>query len=706
MKIIILISIFLSSFAAYAVSFNIEDRILARNYHLDSFPVIFGEKYFSDRNEFKKKLRALPESKQKQALELIKALDKHFPEKLLMPLIYWRLINPSRKNVARVLSYTLLDKTLVLRDYADDPSFEANVETLQLLRKVSRIPELETDKIMKTLLPIFLEKGRILSEIGEDDILIQAILETELFTFDLKEELGQRQVYCLDHYGIIGGNNIELLNYNDTSFSKMEFFNHNTITHGGVLDFKSSLIQIPGNDGGHPSLNEPLFKKIVTMIDSAEDSIFMDIFIMGGTLGATIAEHIVETTKKRLAKNPKFKVVILHDFGSHFDLSDEVLPIFKYIEKERESDKKLAKSLFLLSANTQRHPAGTPFAISNLIPRRADSLEKQKSSVSYTPSKIDHSKILVVDGNTDSPKAWVGSKNLSDNDGGYSFDNAVYIHGPAAALIQHSYYKDLKAALTDDTKEVASFPLKEFNNLKYQDSKDQILESFKITRKAVSFRGSDSIRLTEADVSGTIKNTRNMIIDMIQKAESHIFLEQQFLYDPYIVDALIKRKIQRTQLDIRAIVDHNESLKMGGIPNTVFMRELKSYGIKMRTRKTHVLNAKFPDGSEKTFHQENHRKIISIDGKQLLTGSSNLNPDSLQGTFREFGVQIFNPDQIKNFEAEFLSTWEDPDKIMELDIENYQAIIGGHKMSKSFSKLINGIASLLLRTKDDLEGRD
>jgi phosphatidylserine/phosphatidylglycerophosphate/cardiolipin synthase-like enzyme len=485
----------------------------------------------------------------------------------------------------------------------------------------------------------------------------------------------------------------------------MEFFNHNAITNGGVLDFKSALIQVPGDDGGHPSLNEPIFKKIVTMIDEAQESIFMDLFIIGGTLGATIAEHIVETAKKKLASNPKFKVFILHDFGTHFELSNEIMPIFQYIEKKRKEDKKLQNAIVLLQANTQRHPEGVPFAISNLIPRRVKSVEKQREAISYTPTKIDHSKVIVVDGNSDSPKAWVGSKNLSDNDGGYSFDNAVYIHGPAAALIQHSYYKDIEAALTKDPMELQKFPTELIDNSTYHSRKSEILKSFKVTKKKVPYKGSDSVRLTEADVNGTIRNTRNLIIDMIQKAESHIYMEQHFLYDPYIVDALIKRRIQKTQLDIRVLVDHNERFKMGGIPNTVFMRELKSYGIKMRSRMTHSLLAKFPNGSEKVFHQENHRKIISIDGKQLMTGSSNLNPDSLQGTSREFGVQIFNKDQIKKFEAEFLATWEDPDKVMELDVENYQAIMAGHKMSKSFSRLINGIASMLLRAKDDLEGR-
>ena len=405
MNRIILYFTFLISLSSYAVSFNIDDRIMARNYHLDSYPIFFGEKVFSDKNVFKKKLRSLSKKKQKRVLHFIQELDDIFPEKILLPLAYWRTMNPSLKNVARILTYTLMDKILIMRDYADDPSYKARIEILQKLRELTRIPNIETDKIMKTILPIFLEKGQLLSEIKEDKILIQAIKETKILTIDLKNILNRSQVYCLDHYGIISGNEIELLSDNDTSKNKIQFFNHNAITNGGVLDFKSELIQVPNNGQGHPSLNEPIFKKVISMIDKAQESIFMDLFIIGGTLGATIVEHLIETVKKKLISNPKFKVFILHDFNHNVEISNEITPIFTYIEKRRGDDKKLHDAIILLQANTQRYPDGIPLATSNLETRRVDVVEKENDVSSNSSTKIDHSKVIVIDGNTDSPKA-------------------------------------------------------------------------------------------------------------------------------------------------------------------------------------------------------------------------------------------------------------------------------------------------------------
>lgn len=703
----ILLCLFIS-LSAQGASFNLHDRKASREFQKDSWPILFGKKEFRNRDAFKKVVNNLSKRKRNKIKSLIKELDGLIPEKILIPFVYWREIEKSQRNVAKIISYLLLDKVLILRDYADDPSYDKNIEALNTLRSITRIPALETDKIIQTLLPIFMEKGQILSGISENKILIQAIKETDLFTLDLQESLGLRQTYCLDHYGFIKGNKVKLLNYNDTTTSKIDFFNHHAITNGGVLDFKSSLIGMPDNNGGHPSFNEPIFKALKEMVKKSKDSIFVDIFLFGGTIGATLAEYMLDQTLEKLKKNPNFKLVILHDYATHYGLKDEMLPIFKYLEKRRKENQKLENSFFLLQSNIQRHPPGIPFAISNLIPRNANTFDVLKERSSYYESKIDHSKVMVIDANTDNPEAWVGSKNWTDHSGGYYFDNAVHIEGPAAALVQHSYYSDIEAALTTDENETKWFYYQEegLDNKKYHSKKKQILKSFKVTRKKYSYKGSDTVRLTEADVNGTIKNTRNMLIDMIQKAKHHIYMEQLFLYDPYIVDALIKRKIQQTALDIRILVDHNGNFKMGGLPNSIFLRELKSYGIKIRARNTISVDNTFPDGSSKTYFQENHRKITSIDGKALLTGSSNLNPDTLQGSFREFGVQLFTTSEIKRFETEFLEDWKDPEKVVELDILNFQAILGGHKMSKEFSRLINGVAAMLLRAKDDLEGRD
>ena len=90
---------------------------------------------------------------------------------------------------------------------------------------------------------------------------------------------------------------------------------------------------------------------------------------------------------------------------------------------------------------------------------------------------------------------------------------------------------------------------------------------------------------------------------------------------------------------------------------------------------------------------------------QMLIGSSNMNPDTFQGSFREFGAQIFNKAIISKFEADLVRDWGDENKTMALEIEGRQLIIGGKTLSPAASDLVNSIGSQLLRIKDELEER-
>ena len=216
---------------------------------------------------------------------------------------------------------------------------------------------------------------------------------------------------------------------------------------------------------------------------------------------------------------------------------------------------------------------------------------------------------------------------------------------------------------------------------------------------------SESVRIAEANVDGTVKNVRNILIDMIARAQHHVYMEQLFIYDKYITDALIKRKLQQPTLDIRILADHNGNFGMNGFPNTIFIKELMSYGIQVRARSTIGTTTSLPNGEKRTYHQENHRKISSVDSSELLVGSSNLNPDTLQGSFREFGAQVFDRGAIGSFEKYFLADWVS-DRTMALDMENLKLNIGGSELSVELSALLNDLGAILLRSKDAIEKKD
>lgn len=145
---------------------------------------------------------------------------------------------------------------------------------------------------------------------------------------------------------------------------------------------------------------------------------------------------------------------------------------------------------------------------------------------------------------------------------------------------------------------------------------------------------------------------------------------------------------------------------MGGLPNTLFLDQLLEHGVEVRARKTLGIEAHFPNGKTQEYHQENHRKITSVDGQVLLVGSSNLNPDTLQGSFREFGAQIFDANEIRKFESSFNEDWNDDAKVGPFyEGEALQLRVGGKTLSPELSRVLNNVGATIIRAKDDLEKR-
>lgn len=473
---------------------------------------------------------------------------------------------------------------------------------------------------------------------------------------------------------------------------------------------------------GHISfVQDDIYKRIRQMVDRSKDSIFIDIFLFGGTLGWTLANYIIEEAIVKHSQNPRFKFLLLHDYATNYNMKTEMMPVFELL---KQASKKYP-FIFLLQANIQRHPPGIPFNLTGMIEKPAKLPRSIENQNTYFESKIDHSKVIVIDAQTDRAEAFFGSKNWTDHSGGYYYDDAIWVKGPAAALAQASYFDDIDAALTLD--------LFERNWMFYRDHPDYqgydndrylvgnrrqaILDWFKIKTKDYAEVGGQVVRLAEANVDGRIKNARNILVDMISKAESYIYMEQLFMYDSYINSALVKRLRQRPDLDVRILADHNGNFGFNGLPNTMGFRQMAQAGVKIRARKLLKAEAHFSIGGEpkeQHYHQENHRKLTVIDDKVVLGGSSNLNPDTLQGSFREFGAQYFGttPQQKaeiariaqgikRDFENQDIT---EPFEVIEMP-QSFQLNLFGKKVSPQASHLINAILSTIIRSKDDLEQR-
>lgn len=708
-KVFLILIALLLSLGVFAQEVSIQDRIKTEDFYRKVYSSVFGLPDFGLSKDFKKAVNSLPPAKKEELLRATKELDELIPANILRPLLYWRFISPDVHKQRDVLQFAMLNKLLVLRDAIDNPLRLDTMEALELLRQV-------TGKFNVNSLNLFsmtekdLEAKALSLGHAELDAFIEGVRSDAILSLDIEKRLPGVAPYSLSYQGFIPGNIVKLQSENRRDLDRIEWLNNHVIFNGGTLDFEAPYVKMPTerDPTGHPVfMQDPIYIQIKDMIDRAQDSIFIDIFLFGGTLGATLSEYLFEQVKIKKQMNPSFKVLMLHDYATNYNMKDEMMPIFEYIKKRISTEPDLKDCFYLLQANIVRHPPGIPFRITNLIPKTDDVFKEIEKRNTYYESKIDHSKVVVIDANTNHPAAYFGSKNWTDHSGGYYYDNAIYVEGPAAALVQASYLRDVEAALTDDPNELRWFFYKEegYDNVRYLPKKKEILEWFKIKKASYPAVGSEKVCFAEADIDGTVKNVRNMLVDMIRHAKKSIYMEQLFIYDKYINDALIKRKIEEPDLDIKIVADHNGNFGMNGLPNTAFVKEMQSYGIEVRARKTYGIVAKFPNGKEQSYHQENHRKIASVDGKVLLGGSSNLNPDTLQGSFREFGAQIYDRKVIADFESNFLRDWDDGNKMSDLDIENFQARVGGKLFSKDLSSLINDILSQLIRSKDRLERR-
>ncbi|OFZ21530.1 MAG: hypothetical protein A2202_08885 [Bdellovibrionales bacterium RIFOXYA1_FULL_36_14] len=721
---------------------NIQDRIKTQNFFKAAYPVVFGKKIYQDsdtpqsekelekqkqmalQSEFIEKVNSLDTNAKDQIYEFIKNLDSILPEEILRPLTYWKFINPNEKNVELILAYYAFYKILILRDHIDNPLSVDENSALELLSRFCDNKNNGTADIFETCFPVIKQFAKQTAAIANRSQLIEAIKQNPIISTKLRDYVSSINSYSLSYLGIIPGNKVEVISDNDTSMERMNWLNKRYMFSGGVFDFAAPYIKMPTakDPSGHiifQKNGDPIYKRIREMIDRANDSIFIDIFLFGGTLGMTLAEYLLDECVHKINKNPNFKLVILHDYATNYNMVEEMLPVFRYIRDRLEKETIFREKGFLIQANIHRHPPGIPFELTSLLihgiknaPEFNKAFKTIEKGNTYIESKIDHSKVIVIDPNSDNPEAYFGSKNWTDHSGGYYYDNAIYVKGPAAALVQASYYDDLDAALTTDKKEQRWFYYKDrdngsYDNQKYIKLRDQILNSFKVTRTNPypMQKDNEPLRIAEANVNGNIKDVRNILIDMIKKAKKNIYMEQLFIYDPYINDALMKKKLEIPSLDIKILADHNGNFGLNGLPNTIFIKEMQSYGIDIRARKTFGIKHRFNENFEKEYHQENHRKITSVDGEVLLGGSSNLNPDTLQGSFREFGAQIFDKQQIELFEQKFLSDWDTSDATADFDIENFQVTMGGAFLDLELSALINDLGAAIFRNKDRLEKR-
>ena len=220
----------------------------------------------------------------------------------------------------------------------------------------------------------------------------------------------------------------------------------------------SPFTVLPLNDAAnHPALgtgpsldnNSAIFPELLRGIRAAKHTLFVDIFFLGGTMGAAMSNELIKASERGV------KVFLLHDVYNSFAYRNEIAPVFDAMLAYGQAH---PERMTVVSSYIMGHRTGLPAYFDALFPDSlVDTLIDRTRqlfgfSVPLFPkAKSDHSKVMVVDGAglwaDSTPIAYVGSKNWTDSSGALTFDEVARVSGPAAVAVQDGYYWDMWYAL-------------------------------------------------------------------------------------------------------------------------------------------------------------------------------------------------------------------------------------------------------------------
>ena len=211
------------------------------------------------------------------------------------------------------------------------------------------------------------------------------------------------------------------------------------MAEGNVLFQSESIQRVIENPGAkhpwqieNPILEQPIAGSLRETIRSADETLFVDIFLMGGTWGLDIAAELL------LAAERGVKVTLVRDTDNRFSSGFEMDPLWEAVERHSHDN----PNLTVMRSQIKKRPSGLPFGLEN-ITRLFDGLVDAPLSLE---AKSDHSKVVIADGLSRTPQMWVGSKNTVDSGGAYFYDDVMRIRGPAAAASLISYLPDMELA--------------------------------------------------------------------------------------------------------------------------------------------------------------------------------------------------------------------------------------------------------------------
>jgi phosphatidylserine/phosphatidylglycerophosphate/cardiolipin synthase-like enzyme len=502
------------------------------------------------------------------------------------------------------------------------------------------------------------------------------------FALNIASEFSNHPGHTVSDTGWIEGNNVSVENTNDVRPEILETLEVKAklmeqiypLNGRGSLpammkaDLKNIFTQTEGFDDISKSIiwnqESGIFKRIITEMDKAQKNIFIDIFFLGGSMGASMAKYLVKLVEKK-----GLKIFILRDQINHFGHEAEMLPVYNYLRAfALRHQSKNAEGLIISPSYIKGHKSGLPKRIESFINDDLIEVSGLQSHLSlYAKAKSDHSKVLVIDGDTTNPTAIVGSKNWTDTSGGFCFDEIIVVNGPGAAVVLDDYYYDMYYSLLMEntvsdlktlsknswagnaiTKEEMIVGLLAPFDLLKRDANGDTTNTAPINFPRI---GNQPIRTGQNDVLSLKTSAVDQVLQAIGFAKKKVLIKDQFLFDRNVVMALIDAKKKNPDLDVRVILEPLLIAPIKGMPNLLYLDLLKEVNVKI----------KFKVVAEHEFvAQEYHMKTLSVDGKEMLIGSANKDQTTMYGAFREHQVEVLNSESIKTHDDDFERTWNDP----------------------------------------------
>jgi phosphatidylserine/phosphatidylglycerophosphate/cardiolipin synthase-like enzyme len=470
----------------------------------------------------------------------------------------------------------------------------------------------------------------------------------------------------------------------------------------GFLQRDSHLSLIP------ISLSQPsIFQKVLETIDAAKETVFIDIFWMGGSIGVQLAK----TLMKKTIENPEFQVFIITDTENRFNYGIQTDIVYKYMRAY--SEKFPQKYFYILPANINLKRTALPEFVDLLFTNSTVNFAKSNENLDpifagnrfNLVGKSDHSKVVIVDGkNANLGTAFVGSKNWTDASGGIATDEVAQIHGPAVAAIQNHFYYDILEAFKMEDRSTTyltdqiQFKLSgqkvdnKFKGIQLLLAPIDILDRWNnvnLYQKQIPYveKGTDTIATAQNNIYGTETSAIDQNIHLILQAREQLIIDDQFLYDPFIARA-IKTAIVEHKVRVYIMLEPltslgNDNKVMAHVPNNLFLPELVRLGAQVKWKIV-------PQGIAKTILStqakhghylapEFHLKSLTIDGVRenefelcqsdnpslkhhktigaLITGSANKDVMTMTGGFREYQILAYSDDAVVRHDCIFWSRW-------------------------------------------------